>query len=109
MVVENRMLEFSFGELKDAIELFHQEKLNLYPTGEIVSILLLENPSIIAKIVIAPEVDTDGTEVTIQSSTLAAVILYYCKYIKIPIPRTSQKELGRVGDGISLSISMGNT
>lgn len=108
MVVENRILEFSLDELKTALEVFQEEKLKIYPAGKIIGIALHENPSITAKILVASEADGTETETVIDSNTLAALMLYFCHHVKIPIPRSSKKELGKVGGGISLSITMGN-
>ena len=108
MVIENRVLEFSLHELKTALEVFQEEKLSIYPTGKIIGIALHEIPSITAKILVISATDGTETETVIDSNTLAALILYFCHHVKIPIPRSSKKELGKIGDGISLSITMGN-
>ncbi|OUR75297.1 hypothetical protein A9Q83_17880 [Alphaproteobacteria bacterium 46_93_T64] len=104
MVSEVRRLIFSMLELKSALQLFHTEKKSIFPKGEIVDIALIEDENVYAKVYIALVQSSGGNEVTVDTNTLAAALLFYCKRFQIPIPKGSEKGLAKVGNEVSLNI-----
>ena len=104
MVTEFRKLDFTTSEVKEAVQLFQREKKSILSAGEILDISLSDGDALTATVCIASDSSMNEKMITLDTSMLAAIIIYYCQNTGVPIAKKSVKELSKNGNGLSLTI-----
>jgi len=107
MITEFRRLVFSSSDLISAIKTFSNLKGPKLPDGDILGVEIIGDSDIRARIQVSNIRGTyEKEEVEFEASYLAAAMLLHCIQSHIPIPKSAIKSLERVGDGLSLSLSI---
>lgn len=114
MPTEFRRIVFSNEELLDALQAARDMAGGKLPAGRIVGCILSAEPSLTARLTVAPDgcgpgepIGTEsGVTVDLDPEFVGAALLLHCRRNKIPIPRNSEKSLQVVGDSLALRISL---
>lgn len=107
MITEFRRLVFSSSELERALKNFGKEKVSKLPDGDILGMEIVGEPDICARVRVGDVYgSSEEQEVVVDAAYLGAVIIFHCKQKQIPMPRSPNKTLERVGDGLALSFSI---
>ncbi|MEH6402999.1 MAG: hypothetical protein V7750_06460 [Sneathiella sp.] len=106
MIKEHRELVFSNEDLIEAIQVFPNKNSLKIPDGTITGITVMDDAYVFAVVQVTRADDSKTEDVALDATILAALMLYYCKANKIPIPRNAEKKITKVDTGISLSIRL---
>ena len=104
MIFENRELVFSNSALKKAFAWYatvpHRGDL---PLGTITAVT--PKPGGAVMVLVHQSGASKNREVSFTASKTMAVLLYFCRKQRIPIPRDADKDIVMHGDSIGLTIS----
>jgi hypothetical protein len=104
MIIETRELLFTNSALKKAFAWYatvpHQTDL---PLGAITMVTPKPGGAVI--LLVQQSGASRIREVSFTASKTMAVLLYFCRKQRIPIPRDAEKDISAQGDSISLTIS----
>jgi len=106
MVMEQRELTFTNKELVESINIFPKKASLKLPDGKITNISIEDDSYVFAVVQIRKAEDDKIEKVALDSSSLAAILLFYCRSKKIPIPKNAKKNITKVESGVSLNISI---
>lgn len=104
MILESRELVFTNSALKKAFAWYasvpNQGDL---PPGAIATVI--PKPGGAVTVLVQQSGASKNREVSFSASKTMAVLLYFCRKQRIPIPRDAEKDIAAHGDAISLTIS----
>ncbi|MDG5494254.1 hypothetical protein [Niveispirillum sp. BGYR6] len=105
MIVDSRQIQFSAEALKDAVKTYRELFPQKQPPGLLGTVMIRGiNP-----ISLGVKVQAMGSrvyrEVEMAESEVAAMLILYCRKLRIPLPRTADKAIKVQGDNIALIVS----
>ncbi|WP_448191858.1 hypothetical protein [Azospirillum sp. sgz301742] len=104
MILETRELVFTNTALKKAFEWYAKvPNQGDLPPGAITSVS--PKPGGAVTLLVQQSGTSKNREVAFTASKTMAVLLYFCRKQRIPIPRDAEKDIATKGDTISLTIS----
>lgn len=104
MIFENRELLFSNSALKKAFDWYSKvPNQGDLPPGAITAVN--PKPGGAVTVLVQQSGASKNREVAFTSNKTIAVLLYFCRKQRIPIPRDAEKDISSQGDSISLTIS----
>ena len=105
MIIDSRHILFSPPALRAALltyrELFPQKQ----PPGHLGPIILRRNSPVVLGFQIQAHGASAYRELEMTESEVAAMLIVYCRKLKIPLPRTAEKAIKAEGDNIALIVS----
>jgi hypothetical protein len=105
MIIDSRQIQFSAEAVKEAVKTYRELFPQKQPPG------LLGTVSIrgLNPISLGVKVQAVGSrvyrEVEMTESEVAAMLILYCRKLKIPLPRSADKAIKVQGDNLSLIVS----
>ncbi len=105
MIVDSRQIQFSAEALKDAVKTYRELFPQKQPPGLLGAVMIRGiNP-----ISLGVKVQAMGSrvyrEIEMAESEVAAMLILYCRKLRIPLPRTADKAIKVQGDNIALIVS----
>ena len=104
MIFETRELVFTNTALKKAFDWYAKvPNQGDLPPGAITAVS--PKPGGAVMVMVQQSGASKNREVSFTASKTMAVLLYFCRKQRIPIPRDAEKDISAQGDSISLTIS----
>jgi hypothetical protein len=105
MIIDSRQIQFSAEALKEAVRTYRELFPQKQPPGLLGTIAIRGlNP-----LSLGVKVQAMGSrvyrEVEMTESEVAAMLILYCRKLKIPLPRNADKAIKVQGDNLSLIVS----
>jgi hypothetical protein len=107
MPSEIRMITFSTGELIEAVHRSRKILNPPLPTGMIESCRTEDKDGVFLSMTIRNKSDGSVHEVNLNPETVAAVLLQYCFFRRIPIPRAAAKSVQTASGNVTLVLKTG--
>lgn len=105
MIVDSRHIMFSPEAIREAVKTYRELFPNKQPPGLLGPIIIRGN----APLVLGVKVQAMGAsvfrEVEMEESEVAAMLIVFCRKLKIPLPRTANKSIEVEGENIALIVS----
>lgn len=105
MPIESRSIAFSPQEIVTAVADFHVRRKLPIPKGKVVGLDFSAPPDIEGTFQILADGADAPANFVLDSTTLAAALVFYCINRSIPLPALATKQLRRKGDGLELVVS----
>ena len=102
MPTEYRKLVFSNGELRQAVAEFSEANGLILPQDEIIKLDLTGQRQHPVTYHYTTGTQRGSTEVSLSRDQLAAALIIYCRSLRIPVPRSAQKNVKIDGTEVSL-------
>lgn len=105
MIIDSRQIQFSAEALKEAVKNYRELFPQKQPPGLLGTVAIRGlNP-----LSLGVRVQAVGSrvyrEVEMTESEVAAMLILYCRKLKIPLPRSADKAIKVQGDNLSLIVS----
>ena len=107
MPSEIRMITFSTSELIDAVHRSRKIVNPPLPTGMIESCRTEDKDGVFLSMTIRNKSDGSVHEVNLNPEMVAAVLLQYCFFRRIPIPRAAAKSVQSASGNVTLVLKTG--
>ena len=108
MVAEVRYLAFSPKDVVNAVSHYLRQVRRPLPHGQVVEYEAERSPPGL-HLVIRPDGEERNHAVRLSSEALAAAMVLYCRYRKVPLPAKAAKVLSVSGDRFILMVGIGLT
>lgn len=105
MPTESRSIVFSPQEIVTAVADFHDKRKLPIPKGKVVGLAFSAPPDIEGTFHILADGAEAPANFVLNSTTLAAALVFYCINRGIPLPVLATKQLRRKGDNLELVVS----
>ncbi len=105
MTTEVHTIAFAPHEIVAAIADFHYRRKLPIPKGKVVGMVFSPPPEIEGRFQILADGADVPAELTLDSATLAASLVFHCISHGIPLPALATKQLRRRDNGLELVVS----
>lgn len=105
MIVDSRHILFSPEAIREALKTYRTLFPQKQPPGLIGPIVIRSETPLVLGVKIQAMGSSVYREIEMEESELAAMLIVYCRKLKIPLPRTGDKSLEVEGDNIALLVS----
>ena len=105
MIVDSRHIMFSPEAIREAVKTFRELFPAKQPPGLLGPIIIRSTEPLTLGVKIQATGSTAYREVEMEESEVAAMLIVFCRKIKIPLPRTANKSIEVEGDNIALIVS----
>lgn len=105
MIVENRRIIFSPEAVREAVKLYRESFPQKQPPGVLGPIILRNQAPLALGISVQAVGASNFREIEMAETEIAAMLILYCRRLKIPLPRASSKSMEAQNDSLVLSIT----
>ncbi|OYQ37679.1 hypothetical protein CHU95_00495 [Niveispirillum lacus] len=105
MIVDSRHIMFSPEAIREAVKTFRDLFPTKQPPGLLGPIMIRSRDPLVLGVKIQATGSSLYREVEMDESEVAAMLILFCRKIKIPLPRTASKSIEVDGDNIALIVS----
>lgn len=105
MIVDSRHILFSPSALRAALSTYRELFPQKQPPGHLGPIIIRRQSPIMLGIQVQAYGASAYRELEMAESEVAAMLIVYCRKLKIPLPRTAEKAIKVEGDNIALIVS----
>lgn len=105
MIVESRRIVFSPEAIREAMKLYRESFPQKQPPGILGPIIIRNQAPLTLGISVQAVGANNFREIEMAETEIAAMLILFCRRMKIPLPRSSSKAMEVQGDSIVLSIT----
>lgn len=105
MIVDSRHIMFSPEAIREAVKTFRELFPSKQPPGLLGPIIIRSADPLVLGINIQAMGASNYREVEMEESEVAAMLIVFCRKLKIPLPRTANKSIEVEGENIALIVS----
>ncbi|MFY8092943.1 MAG: hypothetical protein ACOVN0_05600 [Niveispirillum sp.] len=105
MIVDSRHIMFSPEAIREALRSFRELFPTKQPPGLLGPIVIRSADPLVLGVKIQATGSSTYREVEMEESEVAAMLIVFCRKIKIPLPRTANKSIEVEGENIALIVS----
>lgn len=105
MIVDSRHIMFSPEAIREALKSFRELFPTKQPPGLLGPIVIRSADPLVLGVKIQATGSSTYREVEMEESEVAAMLIVFCRKIKIPLPRTANKSIEVEGENIALIVS----
>lgn len=105
MIVDSRHIMFSPEAIREAVKTYRALFPAKQPPGLLGPIVVRSAEPLTLGIKVQAMGSSVYREVEMDENEIAAMLIVFCRKLKIPLPRTANKSIELDGDNIALSVS----
>lgn len=105
MIVDSRHIQFSPEAVRAAVKTFRELFPQKQPPGLLGPIMIRSDNPLILGVKIQAMGSSVYREIEMEEAEVAAMLIIYCRKMKIPLPRAAEKSMEVDGDRIALIVS----
>jgi len=105
MIIDSRHIMFSAEAIREAVKTYRDLFPAKQPPGLVGPIVIRSSDPLILGVKVQAIGSTTYREVEMDENEIAAMLIVFCRKIKIPLPRTANKSFEVEGENIALVVS----
>lgn len=105
MIIDSRQIQFSAEAVKEAVKTYRELFPQKQPPGLLGTVTIRGLNPITLRVMVQAVGSRVYREVEMTESEVAAMLILYCRKLKIPLPRNADKAIKVQGDNLSLIVS----
>jgi|GEM_PF-2048786 len=110
MIIEKRQFWFTQSSLINALKWYASTpNRKAFPAGTVVDLKITQNPTLELVAIVDGEAGGPRVEISFLEPEIIAILIYFCKTQKIPIPRQSEKKIVVAHGTLILQVARKNT
>lgn len=105
MIVDSRHIMFSPSAIREALKTYRELFPAKQPPGLVGPIIIRSADPLVLGVKVQAMGASNYREVEMEESEVAAMLIVFCRKLKIPLPRTANKSIEVEGENIALIVS----
>lgn len=105
MIVDSRHIMFSPEAIREAVKTYRELFPTKQPPGLLGPIVIRGSDPLVLGVKVQAMGSSTYREVEMDENEIAAMLIVFCRKIKIPLPRTANKSFEVDGENIALVVS----
>lgn len=109
MIVDSRHIMFSAEAIREAVKTYRELFPAKQPPGILGPVIIRSSDPLMLGVKVQAVGSSNFREVEMDENEVAAMLIVYCRKLKIPLPRTADKSIEVEGENVALIVSKAMT
>ena len=105
MITDTRRIQFSPEAIREAVKLYRTLFPQKQPPGLLGNIFIRASSPVVLGVTVQATGASTFREIEMGESEVAAMLIIYCRKMRVPLPRTAEKSIVAVGHSLVLEVT----